>query len=231
MGPRPLAPDPQSRPARPPHTRTARGALALAAVGVTALAACTPVADRSPATPPPSEPTPPPASVPASPESSAPPPVPEELPLSASAAASPTLAVLTRTWMDLDGQCRGGFGDDPETYLACDARDALTETAARTALDVALAAWREGDAATLSAFVGADEVDHLLGFTLADDPTCEWDAVSAKLGCEVVPLEGIPDGAEAEAGVAGWGFTTTVELDEEVWPYEWRLLLAQHDYG
>ena len=29
-------------------------------------------------------------------------------------------------WNDLNGKCRGGSGDDPKTFQACEARDALS---------------------------------------------------------------------------------------------------------
>lgn len=43
----------------------------------------------------------------------------------APALGKPNKAALEKTYLDLNEQCRGGSGDDPDTIKACDQREAV----------------------------------------------------------------------------------------------------------
>lgn len=41
-------------------------------------------------------------------------------------AAKPNKAALEKSYLDLNEQCRGGSGDDPDTIKACDQREEVS---------------------------------------------------------------------------------------------------------
>ncbi|MBZ9683201.1 hypothetical protein LB531_21320 [Mesorhizobium sp. CO1-1-2] len=44
----------------------------------------------------------------------------------APALAKPNKAALEKSYLELNEQCRGGSGDDPDTIKACDQREAVS---------------------------------------------------------------------------------------------------------